>query len=73
MKKPLKVIPPEMPNFVRLEQDVIVQSGIEHVFTEGIDIINFTEKEALEFADLMKNTFLAHYRDRLINGKPELN
>ena len=63
MKKKINIIPPKMPNFVRFEKPSnLKQEGFK--VDEGFDIANFTEKEALEFAKLMKRTFLEHYQSR---------
>ena len=63
MEKTFKVLPPKMPNFVRFEKKAnLKQDGFK--VDEGFDIKNFTPKEALEFAELMKQTFLEHYQSR---------
>lgn len=63
MEKRFKVLPPSMPNFVRFEKESqLKQDGFK--VDEGFDIKNFTEKEAEEFAELMKQTFLKHYHTR---------
>ena len=63
MNKLFKVLPPTMPNFVRFEKEAnLKQDGFK--VDEGFDIKNFTEKEAIEFAELMKQTFLAHWKQR---------
>ena len=63
MKKLFKILPPKMPNFVRFEKKAqLRQDGFK--VDEGFDIANFTEKEALEFAELMKREFLEHYQRR---------
>ena len=61
MEKLFKVIPPKMPNFVRFEAQ-LKHDGFKE--DEGFDIANFTEKEALGFAELMKREFLEHYQNR---------
>ena len=63
MEKNIKIKPPTMPNFVLFEKDAgLKQSGFYS--SDGYDIANFTEKEALEFSELMKRTFLEHYQSR---------
>ncbi len=60
MEKRFKVIPPSMPNFVRFEKEAqLRQEGFK--VDEGFHIKNFTPEEAIEFAELMKQTFLDHY------------
>jgi hypothetical protein len=63
MEKQFKILPPKMPNFVRFEKEAqLKQDGFK--LDEGFDIANFTEKEALEFSELMKREFLEHYQRR---------
>jgi len=63
MEKLFKIIPPKMPNFVSFEKEAqLKQDGFK--VDEGFDIANFTENEALEFAELMKREFLEHYKNR---------
>ena len=63
MDKLFKILAPKMPNFVRFEKEANLKKDGFKV-DEGFDIKNFTEKEALEFAELMKRTFLEHYQSR---------
>lgn len=51
-----------MPNFVRFEKEAQLKQDA------GFDISNFTEKEALEFAELMKREFLEHYQYRKVQN-----
>ena len=63
MNKLFKVLPPTMPNFVRFEKEAnLRQDGFK--LDEGFDIRNFTDEEALEFAELMKTTFIEHWYRR---------
>ena len=63
MEKKFKVYPPMMPNFVRFEmRDGTKQDGIKS--QEGFDIAKFTQEEAEEFAKLMHDTFIEHYKKR---------
>ena len=63
MEKRFKILPPKMPNFVRFEKEAQPrQNGFK--VDGGFDIANFTEKEALEFAELTKREFLEHYQRR---------
>jgi len=63
MNKLFKVLPPKMPNFVRFEKEAnLKQDGFK--VDEGFDIRFFTEKEAIEFAELMKTEFLEHWKNR---------
>lgn len=63
MEKSFKVVLPKMPNFIRFEKKAnLKQDGFKG--DEGFDIKDLTEKEALEFAELMKQAFLEHHKQR---------
>ena len=63
MEKKFEVLPPTMPNFVRFKKKAgLRQDGFK--VDEGFDIANFTEKEADEYAELMRKTFLIHWANR---------
>jgi hypothetical protein len=63
MKKLFEVLPPSMPNFVRFKKEhQLKQDGFK--VDEGFDIANFTEQEANDYADLMRSTFIQHWKDR---------
>lgn len=63
MEKRFKVLPPMMPNFVRFKQEAgLRQDGFK--VDNGFDIADFTQQEAEEFADLMRQTFMEHYAKR---------
>ena len=52
-----------MPNYVRFEQPAGQRQNVfrsESVY----DIADFTQQEAEEFADLMRQTFMDHYTKR---------
>lgn len=52
-----------MPNYVRFEQPAgLRQDGFRPEL--GYDIADFTQQEAEEFADLMRQTFMDHYAKR---------
>ncbi len=63
MKKHFEVLPPTMPNFVRFKQEAGLRQGGFKV-NDGFDIADFTQQEAEEFADLMRQTFMEHYSNR---------
>ncbi len=70
MEKRFKVLPPRMPNYVRFEKEAqLRQDGFK--VDEGFDIANFTEDEAIEYADLMYKTFLEHYKNRKLKLKKD--
>jgi len=63
MKKLFEVLPPTMPNFVRFKKEAqLRQDGFK--VDEGFDIANFTEEEANEYAELMRKTFIEHWKQR---------
>ena len=63
MEKRFEVLPPTMPNFIRFKQAAgLRQDGFK--VDNGFDIANFTQQEAEEFADLMRQTFIEHYANR---------
>ena len=52
-----------MPNFVRFKKEAgLKQDGFK--IDEGFDIADFTEQEAKEYAKLMYDTFLKHWKER---------
>jgi hypothetical protein len=56
-----------MPNFVRFETTAGKrQDGYK--IEQGYDIANFTEEEAISFADLMREEFLKHWKQRKMNN-----
>ena len=63
MGKKFEVLPPTMPNYVRFNKEAqLKQDGFK--VDEGFDIANFTRKEAEEFAELMKISFIEHWEKR---------
>lgn len=63
MEKKLKILPPIMPNFARFEQKVGQrQDGFKE--PQGIDIKDFTQQEAEEYGELMKQTFIEHWKKK---------
>ncbi len=70
MEKKFEVLPPTMPNFVRFKKEAgLRQDGYK--VDGGFPITNFTEKEAEEFGELMKQEFIKHYNKKksLVNPK----
>ena len=63
MEKTFEVLPPMMPNFVRFKKEAgLRQDGFK--VDEGFDISNFTAKEAHEYAEFMRKTFIIHWENR---------
>lgn len=68
MEKKFEVPPPTMPNYARFKQKAgLKQDGCK--ITEGFPIADFTEEEAKEYAELMRNAFMEHYRTMQANKK----
>lgn len=53
MEKKIKVLPPMMPNFIKLEID-----------NSWISVQNLTQDEAEQFGELMKQTFINHWKEQ---------
>lgn len=63
MEKRFEVLPPTMPNFVRFKHKAALkQDGFK--VDNGFPIEDFTEAEALEYAELMKQEFIKHYNKK---------
>jgi len=63
MKKLFEVLPPTMPNYVRIKREVgLKQDGFK--VDEGYPIKDFTEQEAEEYGELMKQTFIQHWKSK---------
>lgn len=63
MEKKFEVMPPTMPNFVRFKKEGVL--GFGYKLDEGFDIASFTLDEAKEYAKLMHDAFLEHWRKRV--------
>jgi hypothetical protein len=63
MEKKFEVLPP-MPNFVRFKKEAgLRQDGFN--VDEGFPIAKFTKEEAEEYGELMKQTFIVHWQNRV--------
>ena len=63
MEKKFEVLPPTMPNFVRFKKEAgLKQDGLK--VDTGFPIEQFTEQEAEEYGELMKQTFIEHYKKK---------
>lgn len=69
MEKKFKLQPPLMPNFINYDTGVVgkKQDGVS--FNNKIPITSLSKEEALEYAELMKTTFLNHYETAISNSK----
>lgn len=66
MEKRFEVLPPMMPNFVRFKREAgLRQDGFK--VDEGFSIADFTYEEAREYAELMKVTFMKHWKNKREN------
>ena len=63
MEKKFEVLPPMMPNFVRFKKEAgLRQDGYK--VDDGFSITDFTESEAIEYGELMKQTFIQHWKTK---------
>ena len=53
MEKKIKVLPPMMPNFIKLKID-----------NSWISVQNLNQDEAEQFGELMKQTFINHWKEQ---------
>lgn len=61
MEKRFEILPPTMPDVVYFKQQAgLKQDGFKT--DDGFPVANFTEKEAKEYAELMKQTFISHWQ-----------
>lgn len=68
MEKKFEVLPPMMPNFVRLKHEAgLRQDGFK--IDQGYHIGNFTRQEAEEYGELMKQTFIRHWEIKSTQSK----
>jgi hypothetical protein len=63
MERKFKLLPPSMPNFVFYE---VVPKPREGGFSSNnkFSITDLTEEEAEEFGELMKQTFIEHWKNK---------
>ena len=60
MEKKFELLPPMMPNFIRFKNAPrLRQDGYK--VDEGFPIQNLTKEEAIEYGELMKQTFIKHW------------
>ncbi len=69
MEKSFKHLPPMMPNYIYYERPTrLRQEGVN--FEESkISITELSEKEACEYAQLMHDEFIRHWRKKMVNQK----
>lgn len=67
MEKKVKLLAPTMPNFIRIEQAPGKrEDGIKQAY--GFSIEELSGNEAIEYAELMKQEFLKHWRNKTSKG-----
>jgi hypothetical protein len=69
MKKEFKMLPPMMPNF--LPYEVGAKPRQEGFNPDRIPVSALTEQEAIEYGELMKQTFIEHWRNKSRPQPPE--
>lgn len=63
MTKNFKLLPPTMPNFLFIEMPPRPrQEGVS--FDNKIPITDLSEQEATEYAELMKQAFINHWKNK---------
>lgn len=61
-----KLLPPMMPNFISYEMPPSKrQDGIK--FDNKISVADLTEQQAIEYGELMKQSFIKHWQSKVIN------
>lgn len=63
MEKKIKLLPPMMPNFIRTEY------GETGNGPQSLSVNSLSADEAAEYGELMKQTFIEHWRKKKRNGK----
>lgn len=64
MNKTIKLLPPMMPNFIFQEMPTVKREDGFDPDRGKIPITDLTEAEAEEFGELMKKTFIKHWRNK---------
>lgn len=66
MEKKFKLQPPLMPNFITIDSPAGKrQDGLNH--KPAIPVQELSKEEAIEYGELMKQTFIQHWRLKTIN------
>lgn len=64
MQKTVKLLPPSMPNSINVERPAGTrQEGIDKGWS--LSISELSEKEAEEYGELMKQTFIKHHKQKM--------
>lgn len=67
MERKVKILPPSMPNFIRMEMKPGKKQDGFHSEMGAIPVADLSEQEAIEYGELMKQTFIEHWK-KLSNG-----
>lgn len=63
MEYTIELLPPIMPNYISIKQSAgKKQDGIKDL---KIDVADLTPSQAEQYGELMKKTFLQHYKNKL--------
>lgn len=68
MEYNFELLPPTMPNFIYLK---LPPRPRGEGFKEGvnIDIVDLTEDQAIQYSELMRDSFMMHWRERRAKQK----
>jgi hypothetical protein len=69
MERLRTIIPPQMPDYAYYESQPLPRQAGFNPENNQIPIETFTEDEAKEYAEMMKNEFIAHWRKKQKTGK----
>jgi hypothetical protein len=69
MEKKFKLLPPMMPNYIFYEMPPrLKQDGV--TFDNKIPIIELSKEEAVQYAELMAQTFINHWQRKIKQTNP---
>lgn len=64
MEKKLKLLPPMMPNFISVDRPVGKRQDGFNADNFKFPIQELSEEEAIEYGELMKQTFIEHWKNK---------
>ena len=65
MNKEFKLLPPTMPNYISIEQSIKQRQDGFNPFTISVSELSFEEAE--QYAELIKQSFIEHHKNKVIN------
>ena len=71
MQRILKLKPPQMPNFFSYELPPRPRQEGINIGNATIPITEFSREEAEEFGELMKQTFIKHWENKIEKVSPQ--